>query len=217
VSAPDTTSAQQEKLGIIHRSGEHLLGMVDDVLSLSRIEAGRIELQEEPFDLPQMLQDMGRIFKSRAEGRGLRFNLELEPDLARWLQGDAGKLRQVLINLLGNAVKFTEAGEVLLRARSYPVAGDPARVMLQLEVEDTGRGIPSEQLDTIFEAFVQGEQPRNSEEGTGLGLTISKSLVEVMGGEIGVQSELGQGSLFSIDIPLQLAEAGALVHSGINE
>ena len=99
-----------------------------------------------------------------------------------------------------------------LRARSQPLAGDPARVMLQLEVEDTGPGIASEQLDQIFEAFVQGEAARNGEKGTGLGLTISRGLVEMMGGEITVESELGRGSLFRVTIPMQLAEAGVDAH-----
>jgi signal transduction histidine kinase/DNA-binding response OmpR family regulator/streptogramin lyase len=205
---PAVTTQQHEMLDIIDRSGEHLLGMVDDVLSLSRIEAGRIELKEEPFDVTQMLRDIGRIFQSRAEGVGLRFSLEHDSGLALWLQGDAGKLRQILINLLGNALKFTEEGEVWLRARSVPVAGDPARVMLQLEVEDTGPGIPSDQLDRVFEAFVQGEQPRNG--GSGLGLTISRSLAKMMGGELAVESELGQGTLFTVVIPLRVAEAGAV-------
>ena len=103
---------------------------------------------------------------------------------------------------------YTEEGEVWLRARSQPLAEDPARVMLQLEVEDTGPGIPSDQLDQIFEAFVQVEAAPNGEEGNGLGLTISKSLVEMMGGEIAVESEVGRGTLFRVNIPMQLAEAG---------
>ncbi len=204
---PAVSTQQHEMLDIINRSGEHLLGMVDDVLSLSRIEAGRIELKEEPFDVVQMLKDIGLMVKSRAEGKGLQFDLELDAGLPPYLYGDAGKLRQVLINLLGNAVRYTEAGHVWLRARSQPLAGDPAGVMLQLEVEDTGPGIASEQLDQIFEAFVQGEAARNGEKGTGLGLTVSRGLVEMMGGEITVESELGRGSLFRATIPLQLAEA----------
>ena len=205
---PGVSPQQGEMLDIINRSGEHLLSMVDDVLSLSRIEAGRIELKEEAFDVVQMLKDIGLMVKSRAEGKGLQFDLELDAGLPPYLYGDAGKLRQVLINLLGNSVRYTEEGHVWLRARSRALAGDPAGVMLQLEVEDTGPGIASEQQDQIFEAFVQGEAARNGEKGTGLGLTVSRGLVEMMGGEITVESELGRGSLFRVTIPLQLAEAG---------
>jgi signal transduction histidine kinase/streptogramin lyase len=115
---------QQERLGIINRSGEHLLGMIDDILSLSKIEAGRIELKQNTFDVTQMLQDVGQMMKSRAEGKGLRFTIELDPALPPYVQGDAGKLRQVLINLLGNAVKFTEKGDVWLRAR-FATDGGP--------------------------------------------------------------------------------------------
>jgi CheY-like chemotaxis protein len=124
------------------------------------------------------------------------------------LQGDAGKLRQVLINLLGNAVKFTETGDVWLRARSQPVADDPDMVMLQLEVQDSGPGIPQDRLDEVFESFVRFDYAQNMEGGTGLGLAISKTLVDMMNGEIEIDSEQGQGSLFKIKIPLQMIEAG---------
>lgn len=202
---------QQEMLDIIDRSGEHLLGMVDDVLSLAKIEAGRIELKQEVFDLGQMLQDVGQMMTSRAEGKGLQFNLELDAERPRYLLGDAGKLRQVLINLLGNAVKFTEAGEVRLGVSAQTVAGDPARVMLQFEVADSGPGIPQDKLDTIFETFVQLDSIPDAESGTGLGLAISQSLVDMMDGETRVESELGKGTLFKTNIPFQLAEADAAV------
>jgi signal transduction histidine kinase/CheY-like chemotaxis protein/streptogramin lyase len=202
--------AQQERLGIINRSGEHLLGMVDDILSLSKIEAGRIELKQHPFDVTQMLQDVGQMMKSRAEGKGLRFTLELDTALPPYVQGDAGKLRQVLINLLGNAVKFTETGDVWLRARSQPMAG-PDMAMLQLEVEDSGVGIPQERLEEVFESFVRFDHSHTMEKGTGLGLAISKSLVNMLGGEIVVESEPGRGSLFKVEIPLQVVEAGTTI------
>jgi CheY-like chemotaxis protein/anti-sigma regulatory factor (Ser/Thr protein kinase) len=146
------------------------------------------------------------MIKSRAEGKGLRFTLELDPELPCYLQGDAGKLRQILINLLGNAVKFTEAGEVWLRAHSQPVADDPAVVMLQLEVEDSGPGIPPDKLAEVFETFVQLDQ--TAEKGTGLGLAISKSLADMMGGQITVDSEVGRGTLFRVNLPLPWHEAG---------
>jgi signal transduction histidine kinase/DNA-binding NarL/FixJ family response regulator len=204
---------QQERLDIINRSGEHLLGMVDDILSLSRIEAGRIELKLETFDITQMLQDVGQMMKSRAEGKGLRFTLELDPALPPFVQGDVGKLRQVLINLLGNAVKFTETGEVWLRVRSQPVADDSDMIMLQLEVQDSGPGIPQDKLDKVFETFVRLDHAQNTESGTGLGLAISKSLLDMMDGEILVESEPGQGTRLKVTIPFKLAEAGTAAPS----
>ena len=198
---------QNEMVSIINRSGEHLLGMLDEVLSLSAIESGQIELNPEAFNLVQMLEDVGLMTQSRAEGKGLQFHLELDPDLAPWLQGDSGKLRQVLINLLGNAVKYTPAGEIWLRARTQPLADDPTRVRLRLEVADTGPGIPADQVEKIFETFVRYEAEQSTEKGTGLGLSISKALVEVMGGQISLESELGQGSNFIVELPLLLAKS----------
>jgi CheY-like chemotaxis protein len=153
------------------------------------------------------------MMKSRAEGKGLRFTLELDPALPLYVQGDAGRVRQVLINLLGNAVKFTEIGEVWLRARSQPVADDSDRVMLQLEVQDSGPGIPQDKLDKVFETFVRLDHAQNTERGTGLGLAISKMLVDMMNGEITIESKPGQGSLFKVKIPLQMVEAGTAIPS----
>jgi signal transduction histidine kinase/streptogramin lyase/DNA-binding NarL/FixJ family response regulator len=201
------TSEQRERLNIINRSGEHLLGMVDDILSLSRIEAGRIELKRETFDVTQMFQDVGQMMKSQAEGKGLRFTRELDPALPPYVQGDAGRVRQVLINLLGNAVKFTKKGDVWLRVRSQPMAHDPDMVMLLFEVQDTGPGIPQDSLEDVFESFVRIDHGQNMERGTGLGLAISKSLVDRMNGEITIDSEPGRGSLFKVKIPLQMVEA----------
>jgi len=182
--------------------------MVNDILSLSKIEAGRIELKQDIFDVRLMLQDVGRMFKSQAEGTGLRFTLELDPVLSPWMQGDVGKLRQVLINLLGNAVKFTETGDVWLRAGSQPVADNPGMVLLRLEVQDTGPGIPQDKLAEVFDTFVQLDNTPYTKGGTGLGLAISKTLVEMMDGKITVESEPGVGALFTVSIPLHLAETG---------
>ena len=159
----DLSAQQHEQIRIINRSGEHLLDMVGDILTLSRIEAGRVRLSEETFDFRQTLEDIERIFRSHAEGKGLRFGLELADDLPPYLRGDSGKLRQVLINLLDNAVKYTQEGKVYLRTRTETMAEDPERVMLQLEVEDSGVGIPQDKLDEIFETFFRVEQiPANT-------------------------------------------------------
>jgi signal transduction histidine kinase/CheY-like chemotaxis protein len=205
----DLAPEQREKVGIIDRSGEHLLGMVDEILSLAKIESGRVELVQEPFDVVRTLEDIGHMITSRAGAKGLRFSLELDANLAPCLRGDVGKIRQVLINLLGNAVKFTSKGNIYLRARSQLMADDPARVMLQLEVRDTGQGIAQEQLDKIFDSFAQGDSAGDSSRGVGLGLAISKLLVDMMDGEIDVKSEQGKGSLFTVMMPLELADPSA--------
>jgi len=207
----DTTADQHAKLDIINRSGEHLLGMIDDILSLSKIEAGRMELNQKAFDVTMMLQDVGQMIKSRAEDKGLRFTLELDQALSPNVRGDVGKLRQVLINLLGNAVKFTETGDVWLRARSQPMTDDPDMVMLQFEVQDSGPGIPQDRQDQIFKSFLSFDPGENMEGGAGLGLAISKTLVDMMNGEIKIETEPGSGSLFKVKIPFQIVEPGTAI------
>ena len=191
--------------------------MVDDILSLAQIEAGRVELKQEIFDVTQTVQEVGQMMKSRAEGKGLRFTLELDPALPPCVQGDAGKLRQVLINLLGNAVKFTETGDVWLRGRSQPMTDDPDMQMLQFEVQDSGPGIPQDRLDEVFETFVRFDHAQNMERGTGLGLAISKTLVEMMNGEITIESKPGRGSLFKVKIPFQMVATGTAMPSRVPE
>jgi CheY-like chemotaxis protein/anti-sigma regulatory factor (Ser/Thr protein kinase) len=137
----------------------------------------------------------------------LHYTLEVDPAVPAYLEGDAGKLRQVLINLLSNAVKFTDKGGVWLRARLQPIADNSDMVKLLLEVEDSGPGIPQNQIDGIFDAFRQLSHSQKSGEGTGLGLAISKMLVEMMNGEISIESELGQGALLKVAIPFHLADA----------
>ena len=204
------TVGQKETLAIINRSGEHLLSMINDVLDLSKIEAGREELEPEAFDLSEMLEDVGNMFKLRATETGLHFELTLDSELPRYIKADLGKLRQILINLLGNAVKFTREGGFSLRVRCLPVADKPATVMLQLEVEDSGVGIAPEQLEHVFEPFVQAKQVQAAAKGTGLGLTITRSFVSLMGGEINIDSKLGKGSLFRVELPVILADAAAV-------
>ncbi len=203
---PEATLDQREKLEIINRSGDHLLAMINDVLDLSKIEAGQVDLEMEAFDLSQLLQQIGDMFEMRAESVDLRFNLELSPNLAPYIKADSRKLRQVLINLLGNATKFTQEGGFSLRANTVPIADDPDMVTLQIEVEDSGPGIPPEQLKRIFEPFVQVGHPTTAVKGTGLGLAITKSYLELMGDDIRVKSEVGKGTLFQIEFTVALAE-----------
>ncbi len=206
---PESTRDQRDKLEIINRSGEHLLSMINDVLDLSKIEAGGVDMEPEAFDLPAILGDIGRMFEGRAKSTGLQFEMEFEPDMARFIKSDVGKLRQILINLLGNAVKFTTEGGVLLRFRTEPVEDDPAMVMLRIEIQDSGPGILPEQQELIFNPFVQAAASSSGTKGTGLGLAICKSFVDLLGGTITVESTLGVGSTFRVELPVALAEERA--------
>ncbi|MEH6577358.1 MAG: two-component regulator propeller domain-containing protein [Amphritea sp.] len=203
----EATQNQKEKLSIINRSGTHLLGMINDVLDLSKIEAGQAELTQAPFNLPKLLDDISRMFSARTDNAGLNFDLDVAPELAHYIRADAGKLRQVIINLLGNAVKFTSEGSVRLRVQTQTDATDPAMATLQIEVHDSGPGIAPDQLKRIFEPFSQSQHTNTDVKGTGLGLAITQSLVKLMGGQIIVESGLGKGSIFRIDLPVFLADA----------
>ncbi|OGS83650.1 MAG: hypothetical protein A2061_08680 [Gallionellales bacterium GWA2_59_43] len=208
VNDPETPAAQKANLDIINRSGTYLLGMINDVLDLSKIEAGRLELDIKAFDLLTMLEDAGRLIEQRALSGNLTFSLDLDPDMQRYVRGDGGKLRQVVVNLLGNAVKFTHEGGVILRAGTRP-ADDPAMVRLRIEIEDSGVGIPADKFGELFKPFVQLAETSGTK-GTGLGLVISRSLIELMGGRIDVESVPGKGTIFGIDLPLPLSDAAAV-------
>ncbi len=201
---PDTTPAQRRNIDSINKSGGHLLSMINDVLDISKIEAGKIELNPSSFDLLAFLEEVGGMMSSRARGMDLIFTMTLEPGLVRYVTGDAGKIRQVLLNLLENAVKFTQEGGVAIRARTCPHGN---ALQLEIEVEDSGPGIPAEKLATIFEPFVQATAKTTGHKGSGLGLAISRSFVALMEGEIMVESELGKGSLFHVKLPLTIATA----------
>jgi PAS domain S-box-containing protein len=205
------SAEQRENLATIGRSGEHLLALINDILQLSKIEAGRVELQEGSFDLHYLLVGLEEMFRLRAEARGLYLVLDRGPDVPRHVHADEGKLRQVLINLLGNACKFTEEGGVTLRVRSVDEGGpapllDASCCILHFQVEDTGIGIAPEELEAMFDPFVQTESGRASGEGTGLGVPISRQFVRMMGGELQVRSELGLGTVFEFEIPVRPAE-----------
>ncbi|MBS0659953.1 MAG: response regulator [Verrucomicrobia bacterium] len=200
-----------EQVGVIRASGEQLLHLIDEVLDLARIEAGRLELRLAPFELPRLLQTCAAEARRRAEEKGLRWTTSFAPDLPRRVQGDAAKLRQVLENLLGNAVKFTAQGEIGLRAR--PLAGDE----IEFAVVDTGCGIAPAEQERIFEAFAQAGEGRPDVAGTGLGLALCRRLLALQGGTLRVESALGQGSTFVATVALPRAEdagaAGAMAAS----
>jgi signal transduction histidine kinase/DNA-binding response OmpR family regulator len=207
---PDLRGRQAEHLGTITRAGEHLLALINDVLEMSKIEAGRLELQPADFDLATLVGDLRAMFQYRAKDRDLQLLVELAPDVPVWVHGDQGKLRQVFINLMSNAVKFTEAGGVAVRVGGGPDSDGAWRLLV--EVEDSGPGIPAEDLEHIFRQFEQSRL-RSTEGGTGLGLAISRRFVELMGGTLSVRSELGRGSVFRFDVLLgpPLAAMDALV------
>lgn len=199
---------QKKHLETINRSGEHLLTLINNVLDMSKIEAGRAELKPAPLDLSSLLHDLETMFRLRTDTKGLRLDVIMENDLPQCCVADKGKLLQVLINLLGNAVKFTSKGGVVLRASSEP--GEPRKLLF--EVEDTGIGIPKELIGNLFQPFVQvhGDRQLGPVAGTGLGLAISREIAHLMGGDIGVSSIVGKGSIFRFIIPLV---EGAMHHT----
>jgi signal transduction histidine kinase/DNA-binding response OmpR family regulator len=201
------TSQQKESLDIINRSGEHLLNLINDVLAMSKIEAGKVILNCEPFDLHQLLQSIREMFLFKTNTKKLWFRFILADNLPQWVVGDTSKLRQLLINLLGNAVKFTQTGGVTLRAFISKSEEFSETTQLCFEVSDTGKGIAPEELDKLFDPFVQTASGIQSEGGTGLGLSISRQFVELMGGKIKVTSILGKGSTFAFDLKVKLADS----------
>jgi signal transduction histidine kinase/CheY-like chemotaxis protein len=242
-----TLQEHQETLAIISRSGEHLLSLINDVLSMAKIEAGRLTLNENSFDLYHLLQTLEEMLQLKARSQGLQLTFNIAPDVPQYLYADESKLRQVLINLLGNAIKFTQVGSIHVRVRKKdaknssqgarhaplhshsptPLSSSSSEArsstslstlsplsnegrsptpLLFFEIEDTGLGIKPEELDKLFEPFIQTESGRDSKQGTGLGLAISRQFVRLMGGDIGVSSIVGQGSIFQFEIPCQTTQ-----------
>lgn len=195
---------QAENLSIIVRSGEHLLELINNILDISKIEAGKIDLEESSHDLQYLLFEIQSLLNVRAVEKGLYFTIALSPDLPRYVIVDAGKLRQVITNLVGNAIKFTQQGGVTLRAETTHRETDKG-VWLRFAVDDTGAGISEENCQRVFSPFVQLGQQAPVEAGTGLGLTISRQFVELMHGKLKVSSKVGKGSVFYFDIPVTLS------------
>ena len=208
------SSEQRDRLDIINSSGEHLLSLINDVLETSRIEAGQPRLNEGCFDLYQFIASVRDMLTLRAQKKGLSLKLEQRKPLPQYVWGDEGKLRQIIINLVGNAVKFTAQGEVTLKVSST-ASSARNRVRVQFEVVDTGPGINAENFEAIFEPFHQTETGRNTDEGSGLGLSISRQNARLMGGDIEVRSSLGEatstqlqaGSTFSCHVQLGVMQA----------
>ncbi len=203
------STEEQENFDIILRSGEHLLTLINQVLDLSKIEAGRITLDEEDCDVHLLLHELEDMFRLRTMHSGLTLRFERSDDVPQYIRTDPVKLRQVLINLLNNAVKFTQEGGVTVLIERVRVHPQTPPMTLQFSIRDTGTGIAAHELDTLFEAFSQTETGRQLQEGTGLGLSISRKFVQLMGGDIHVSSDVGYGSTFSFDIQVHTPDKPA--------
>jgi PAS domain S-box-containing protein len=202
------TPLQKKHLQTINRSGEHLLALINDILELSKIEAGRSTLNPVAFDLNGMFDEVETMFRMRTDEKNLRFLVERVGDLPGCLVGDENKLRQVFINLISNAVKFTNEGGISVRIGIKTRSGPALRLMV--EVEDTGVGIAEEEIRKLFRPFEQAESGKKMQTGTGLGLAISREFVRLMGGDISVSSQLGKGSIFRFEINIQEGREGAM-------
>lgn len=213
---------QRDRLRTIHSSGEHLLTLINDILDIARIESGRVQLQLAPIHLPSFIENIAAVTHARAEVKDLNVNIERSDTLPPFILTDETRLRQILLNLLDNAIKYTEIGQVTLRVKrvddnestnSKPL--EP-RALLRFEVEDTGIGISPKQFERIFVPFEQITHKARNAEGTGLGLSISHQFVQLMGGNLNVESQVGRGSLFwfEIELPAIALAEGVVKHSG---
>jgi len=202
------TPSQNKHLQIINRSGEHLLALINDILEISKIEAGRSTLNPVAFDLNGMLDEIEMMFRMRTDEKNLCFLVERVGALPGCVVGDSNKLRQVFVNLIGNAVKFTSKGGVSVRVGIKTRSETALRLMV--EVEDTGVGIAEEEIGKLFRPFEQAESGKKIQTGTGLGLAISREFVRLMGGAISVSSQLGKGSIFRFEINIEEGREGAM-------
>ena len=198
----------QNSLGIINRSGEHLLSLINDVLEMSKIEAGRTSLNSSNFDLYNLLGSIKEMLHFKAKSKQISLDYTISEEVPRYVSGDEGKLRQVLINLVGNAIKFTDRGSVTYSVTN--LSHQDHYHQLKFVIADTGMGIAADELNQLFKAFAQTASGKKSQEGTGLGLPISRQFIQLMGGDISVSSDLGRGTTFSFVIPLLAIALGDL-------
>ncbi|PWC82887.1 histidine kinase [Azospirillum sp. TSH100] len=215
--ATELTAEQRQYVALQREAGRGLLAIIGDILDYSKIEAGKLELEERPFDLHRLLRDCRDLMSNAASQKGLLLQLSLGGTVPRFVRGDEARIRQILLNLVGNAVKFTERGSVLVSAgllsgqSGGDNGGDDGVAQVRLAVSDTGPGIPAADQANLFQRFSQGDRSTTRRYGgTGLGLIISKQLSELMGGQIGVQSSPGVGSTFWFELPLPVAAAPGL-------
>ena len=218
----DLTEEQRQYVGIFRSAGENLLGLINDILDLSKVESGRMTLDTVRFNPEEILNEACGMMSPRANKKDLELTCRISPDIPRGLVGDPVRLRQVLLNLIGNAIKFTEKGEIRVEAGPAATGGPSLQgestCLLEVKVADTGVGIPPEKLDAIFERFTQADSSTTRKYGgSGLGLTISKQLVELMGGRIGVESRPGGGSTFSFTARFATATEEDSAEAGVSE
>lgn len=203
---------QRHRVSVIKESGENLLGLLDDILDISKIESGRVELDKSHIDISRLLDSVAALMESRARQKGLDYKTRIEADVPAIVTGDLARLRQVLINLIGNAVKFTDSGEIGIAVSQMPLNGSAIR--LRFEVTDTGLGIDSSSQHRIFEKFTQADESTTRKfGGTGLGLAICKDFAELMGGEIGVDSTPGEGSTFWFTADCEIGDPEKVVNA----
>lgn len=193
---PGLNESHLKHLNIITSSGEHLLGVINDILEVSKIEEGKAELVPVPFDLKELLQSVHAIMSTASDKKGIKLELQLEGDLPQQVETDKQKLRQILINLLSNAIKFTSRGSVTLHVTARPG-------LLNIRVTDTGEGIADDELQKLFGRFVQTQSGRNSLQGSGLGLSIVQGFTQLFGGTIKVSSQVGVGTTFALELPIK--------------
>ena len=203
-NSDNLTTKQRENLQIINRSGDHLLSLINDVLNISKIEAGKIEFQKADFDLFELLDDLEPLFQEKLAKNKLALHVEYQGDIPHQIHTDKTKLRQILVNLINNAIKFTTQGGIIIRVSTFPSGEN--NLTLVFEVEDTGCGIAEGELDTVFQNFVQTSCGLKSSEGAGLGLAISREFIQLMGGDISVSSVVNKGSIFKFTILVGKAE-----------
>jgi PAS domain S-box-containing protein len=201
---PELGSNAKANLKTICQSGEHLIGLITDILDMSKIEAGRTELNPTTFDVSQLVESLTSMFRFAAQAKSLQFDVSVEGEYVAYVVADQGKIRQVLINLLGNAIKFTHRGQVKLQVTLQ--RGAAGQLWLLVQVQDTGPGISDEEQEKLFQPFTQVKRGMRKQEGTGLGLAIGCSYARLMGGDITVTSSLGQGSIFRFEIPIETDE-----------
>lgn len=191
---------QKEFLDIVETSGRNLLALIDDILDLSKIEAGKMELAYQPMNPNTLFNEIENIFRIKTKEKGIEFIVQVDPEIPASLLMDETRLRQILFNVVGNAVKFTDEGYVKLSIRKIAFSAETSRITLVFTVEDTGIGIPGDQIESIFEAFEQQKEQSSRYGGTGLGLAITKRLVEMMKGKLSVTSQPGKGTIFTIQL-----------------
>ncbi|MDP2400974.1 MAG: ATP-binding protein, partial [Actinomycetota bacterium] len=203
----ELNAEQKEYLHLVKSSADALLAIVNDILDFSKIESGKMDIDEVEFNLPNLLSQATRSIALRAHQKGLELLLDIDEDIPEMLIGDPGRIRQIIVNLVGNAIKFTEHGEIVVKAVMSKFHQPAGKVALHLSVRDTGIGIPKEKFNSVFESFSQADTSTTRKYGgTGLGLTITTRLVELMGGCIWLESEVGQGSTFFTEILLRRAD-----------